>query len=148
MLHRKTLRFYSATLLILLVSAAPTLSCAQRQALSEHTRTIYVMGAVKKPGLYVIQDRERVTILKALEISGGLTETADKTRSQIIRHENGSTSFIKVNLTKVVRGKSLDMELVAGDTLFVPDKRFHLYDSPFYDSPPQEINPNNSAFGS
>ena len=143
MLHRKTSWFYSTTLLILLVSAAPALFWVQYQAHSKHKRTVFVLGAVKKPRGYVIHYGERITILKALEISGGLTETAAKGRSQIIRHENGSTSFIEVNLREVFLGKALDMELVAGDILFVPDTRER---SHVYDSPPQEINPNTSAF--
>ena len=146
MLHRKTSRFYLATLLILLVTMAPANSWAQRQALSEQKRIVYVVGAVKKPGGYVIQEGERFTILKALKISDGLTETADKSHSRIIRRTNRSTSTIDIDvkLTEVLRGKSLDMQLVAGDILFVPDTRKPLhqrYPGPFYDSPPQEINP-------
>ena len=128
-----------AALTLLLLAAACTVGHAPK--------SFYICGAVRKPGRYTIKPWERVTILKALEISGGLREMADGEHCQIIRRENGSMTYIDVNLTELFGDKSLDVELLAGDTLFVPDLRNPL--NPFlphhYDTPPQGILPRTSA---
>ena len=138
MLYRRTLPFASMTLVVLLVLAAAALFWVQSQALSKRERAFYMAGAVRKPGRYVIPYGERATILKALEISGGLTETGVRSYAQIIRYEHGSRSIIEVNLSEVFRGKFRPVQLVSGDILLVTEigKNLNLYDSP-----PREIKP-------
>ena len=83
---------------------------------------VYVVGAVKKAGGFVLEDRERVTVLQALALAQGLEGTAAKGSARIIRRgEGGSKTEIPVNLGKILKGQSSDMELAANDILFVPD---------------------------
>jgi polysaccharide export outer membrane protein len=106
-------------------------------------RHIYVAGAVKKPGGYSLPKGQTITILKALELSGGLTETAAKGSARVIRHDkSGSISEIPVDLNKVVRGAAGKVELTSGDILFVPDttKRKRKYTQPYYDPPVPTLN--------
>jgi polysaccharide export outer membrane protein len=82
---------------------------------------VYVVGEVRKPGGFVLQDQEKLTVLQALALAEGLTGTAAR-RSAIIIHrsEDGSRREVPVNLGKVLKGKSQDLELAANDILFVP----------------------------
>jgi len=83
---------------------------------------VYVVGAVKKAGGFVLEDRERVTVLQALALAEGLEGTAARGSARIIRRgEGGSKTEIPVNLGKILKGQSNDMELAANDILFVPD---------------------------
>lgn len=83
---------------------------------------VYVVGEVRKPGGFVLEDRESLTILQALAMAEGLNSTSAKHAARIIRKsEDGSMVEIPVNLGKVFKGKSPDMELIANDILFVPD---------------------------
>jgi polysaccharide export outer membrane protein len=82
---------------------------------------VYVTGDVRKPGGFVLDDRETVTVLQAVALAEGLNGTAAKSRARIIRRsEDGSRTEIKVDLEKVLKGKSQDVELAANDILFVP----------------------------
>ena len=83
---------------------------------------IYVIGAVGKPGGFVMEDRERVSVLQALSMAGGATTFAKKSGARIVRQgENGSRQEIPVDLGKVVKGTGEDVEMSANDILIVPD---------------------------
>jgi polysaccharide export outer membrane protein len=83
---------------------------------------IYVIGAVKKPGGFIMEDRERVTVLQALSMAEGASQFAKKSAARIVRQgENGSRQEIPVDLGKVVKGTGEDVEMAANDILVVPD---------------------------
>lgn len=82
---------------------------------------VYVVGDVKRPGGFVLADRENLTVLQALALAEGLNGTASKRQARIIRRSaDGSRTEIPVDLTRVLNGKSQDLELAANDVLFVP----------------------------
>jgi polysaccharide export outer membrane protein len=85
---------------------------------------IYVVGAVQKPGGYLIQnDFEQMTMLKMLSLAGGTTNTA-KSKNAVILRKNvntGKRDHVPVDLNKVMKLKTQDVKLQANDILFVPD---------------------------
>ena len=85
---------------------------------------VYVTGAVKLPGGFVLEDRPTMTVLQAIAMAQGFTPTAARKSARIIRtEEDGSKTEIPVDLTKVIRGKAPDTTLAANDILFVPDSK-------------------------
>ena len=88
-----------------------------------HAGIVYALGAVGKPGGFVlINDRAQMTTLKLLALSGGLTRTAKKDRAVIIRKDNqGQQHEVPVDLKKVLEFQSEDVQLQPSDILFVPD---------------------------
>jgi polysaccharide export outer membrane protein len=83
---------------------------------------IYVVGAVKRPGGYIMEDRERVTVLQALALAEGAGPFAKKSAAKIVRQgENGSRQEIPVDLGKVMKGTGEDVEMAENDILVVPD---------------------------
>lgn len=82
---------------------------------------VYVVGAVRSSGGFVLTDRANVTVLQALAMAGGLDTTAAKKSARIIRRRpDGSRTEIPVDLRRVLNGKSEDLDLAANDILFVP----------------------------
>lgn len=82
---------------------------------------VYVMGDVQKPGGFVLEDRENLTILQALALAEGVLNTAAKGQARIIRKTaDGAKTEIPVDLKKVLAGKAPDLTLAANDILFVP----------------------------
>jgi polysaccharide export outer membrane protein len=82
---------------------------------------IYVVGEVKKAGGFVLEDRERVTVLQALALAEGLYGNPSKKNAKIIRPAaDGSRKELRINLGKIMRGKAPDIEMAANDILFVP----------------------------
>jgi polysaccharide export outer membrane protein len=85
---------------------------------------IYVVGAVQKPGGFLLQnDLDRMTMLKMLSLAGGPTNSAKTNRTVILRKnpDTGQRDQVPVDLGKVLRLKSADVQLQANDILFVPD---------------------------
>jgi polysaccharide export outer membrane protein len=84
---------------------------------------VYVVGAVKKPGSFALNERESVSVLQALSMAEGLGSTPKAQDSKILRTVPGSgeREEIPVDLKKILAGKGEDQALRANDILFVPD---------------------------
>jgi polysaccharide export outer membrane protein len=88
-----------------------------------HAGIVYVLGAVGKPGGFVLaNDRAQMTTLKMLALAGGLNRTAKSDHAVIIRRDRqGQQHEQTVDLKKVVQRKAEDVRLEASDILYVPD---------------------------
>jgi polysaccharide biosynthesis/export protein len=85
---------------------------------------IYVVGAVQRPGGFLLQnDLDHMTMLKMLSLAGGTTNTAKAGKTVILRKnlDTGKRDEIPVDLKKIMNLKSQDIQLEANDILFVPD---------------------------
>lgn len=83
---------------------------------------IYAIGAVKKPGGYVMNENETLTTLQVLALAEGLGQAAATSDGKILRALPGSNnrSEIPVDLKRILTGKLPDIPLKADDILFVP----------------------------
>jgi polysaccharide export outer membrane protein len=84
--------------------------------------TIYVIGQVKKAGGFVLNDREKVTVLQALAMAGDLDSTARPQEAKILRRvpDGSSRAEIAVDLRSIREGKAQDVPMQSDDILFVP----------------------------
>lgn len=85
---------------------------------------IYVIGAVQKPGGFVLQnDREQLTALKALALAGGSRGSAKLHQAVILRKnaDTGQRQEVAVDLSLIMARKTEDIRLLPSDILFVPD---------------------------
>ena len=87
-----------------------------------HAGIVYVLGAVSRPGGFVVtNDRAQLSTLKALALAGGLTPTARKNQAVIIRKDAaGQQQQVIVDLGKVLKRETEDVKLQASDVLYVP----------------------------
>jgi polysaccharide export outer membrane protein len=86
-------------------------------------RMVYVIGEVRKPGGYVLREKESVSVLHVLSLAEGLTRTAGPGNARVLRPNpaGGQRHEIAVNLGKVLDGKAADVPLEPDDILFVPN---------------------------
>jgi polysaccharide export outer membrane protein len=87
--------------------------------------TFYVLGEVKKPGAYQLD--QTTTAIQGVAMAGGFTDRAAPNRTKIIRtHVDGRQETIVIDLNEVVkRGrKDKDLPLLANDILVVPESFF------------------------
>ena len=86
---------------------------------------IYVIGAVKKTGGFVLGDNESISILQALSLADGLDKMASPKDAKILRLSPGSATRteIPVDVKKIFDGKTNDVPLGAEDILFVPNSK-------------------------
>ena len=79
---------------------------------SDPTR-IFVTGQVRTPGAYSIT--ENTSVLQAVALAGGVTESAAINRLRIVRIVDGKQKTLNVKITDIVQ---------PGDTLVVPERYF------------------------
>ena len=92
----------------------------------QRAELIYVMGAVGRPGGYVLSDtRQHVTVLKALAMAGDVTNVGKRGRILLLRRDpttqGEKRQEIPINYTGMVKGKIADIRMVPDDILFVPE---------------------------
>lgn len=93
----------------------PQVSIRVQQAFGDQ---LTVEGAVGSPGMYPARDG--MTLLRAIAISGGLTETADKRRVVIFRQIDGKRKAGAFDLQAIRSGAQPD-PVVYGNDLIVVD---------------------------
>jgi polysaccharide biosynthesis/export protein len=83
---------------------------------------IYVIGDVKKAGGFVLGEHQSMSVLQALSMAEGLSNTADSKHAKILRlnREADQREEIAVNVHSIFAGKSGDVALRENDILFVP----------------------------
>jgi polysaccharide export outer membrane protein len=84
---------------------------------------IYVIGAVRKPGGFVLSDRESLTTLQLMSLAEGFDRFAAPRRARLLRAVNKSaTSRVEtpLDLKRIVDGNDHDIELRANDVLIIP----------------------------
>jgi polysaccharide export outer membrane protein len=82
---------------------------------------VYVLGAVNRPGGFVMQEEGTLSVLQAISLASGTTVLAStKTVYLLRRNPDGSVVYVALPLKKMTRGKSSDVQLHATDILYVP----------------------------
>jgi polysaccharide export outer membrane protein len=84
---------------------------------------VYVVGEVNKPGGFVLQNNESISVLQALALAQGTTHTSAISQARIIRTDSatGKQLEIPANLGKIFSGKKPDVRLYPSDIVFVPN---------------------------
>jgi polysaccharide export outer membrane protein len=88
-----------------------------------HAGIVYVLGAVTKPGGFVLaNDREQFSTLKILALAGGYTNTAKTDHAVIIRKDaQGKQHEVALDLKKIQNRQAEDLQLQPSDILYVPN---------------------------
>jgi polysaccharide export outer membrane protein len=88
--------------------------------LESHSKKVYLLGKVTKPGEYELQ--KEMTVLQAISLAGGFTEWADTSAVRLIRKINGQQRTFRIDYDAIVSGKdvSQNVQLEPDDTIFVP----------------------------
>ena len=84
---------------------------------------VYVMGQVRRPGGFVLRQRESLSALQALSMAEGLDRAASPQNARILRTvaDSQQRTEIYVDLRKILMGKSGDVPLMPNDVLFIPN---------------------------
>jgi len=80
---------------------------------------VYVLGEVMKPGMVQFRGSQRPTLLQALAEAGGPTDRASKT--VLVKRGSDTKSL---NYVKIVDGRTADVVLQDGDTIFLKGSFF------------------------
>jgi polysaccharide biosynthesis/export protein len=86
---------------------------------------IYVIGAVKRAGGFVLSEREHISVLQALSMAEGLDRLAAPGSARILRPSGQGVERkeIPVDVTKILSGQTSDVPILANDILFIPNSK-------------------------
>lgn len=82
---------------------------------------VYVLGAVNRPGGYVMQEEGTLNVLQAIALANGTAIAANTGTLHLLRrNDQGTVVDIPLSYKKLVRGQTSDVQLQARDVLYVP----------------------------
>ncbi len=84
---------------------------------------VYVLGEVNKPGGYALNSSGGVTVLQVVSAAGGPTRLAAISGAKMVRRTPTGLKEIPVPLKELLRAKVGDIQVQAGDVLYIPSSR-------------------------
>ena len=81
---------------------------------------IYIIGDVTRPGGILVDNNERLSLIEALALAGGMNKTAALSQTRLIRKLPTGRAEIDLDLKHVLYGKQADILVSDGDILYVP----------------------------
>lgn len=81
---------------------------------------VYVVGDVNRPSGFLMDNGGKLSVLQAIALAGGTTNTAKLSGARIIRKSPQGVTEVPVSLKKILQAKTGDVALQADDILFVP----------------------------
>ncbi len=86
---------------------------------------VFVLGAVNRPGGYIMQESGSLTILQAVALAGGTSYIASTRKIYVMQKErDGVVAEVELPYNRIVRGKTPDVQLHPEDILFIPTNKF------------------------
>ena len=86
------------------------------------SKRISVVGAVANPGAFPLEPG--MTVVQAISMAGGFSSLADRDGTMVTRRVGDETVRYRVPVERVTRGQAQDIEVAAGDIIFVPERLF------------------------
>lgn len=82
---------------------------------------VYVLGAVTRPGGYIMQEDGKLNVAQAIALAQGATRDAKTGSTRVVRQNtDGSTLEFPVDYTAVSDGKQAPLQLQAQDIIYIP----------------------------
>lgn len=86
------------------------------------SKRVSVVGAVTNPGTFPLQPG--MTVVQAISMAGGFSSLADRNATMVTRRVGSETVRYRVPVRRVTSGEAKDIEVAAGDIIFVPERLF------------------------
>jgi polysaccharide export outer membrane protein len=86
------------------------------------SKRISVVGAVANPGTFPLEPG--MTVVQAISMAGGFSSLANRDGTIVTRRVGEATVRYRVPVDRVAKGQAEDIEVAAGDIIFVPERLF------------------------
>ena len=86
------------------------------------SKRVSVVGAVSNPGAFPLEPG--MTVVQAISMAGGFSSLANRDGTVVTRRVGEETVRYRVPVERVTRGQAKDVEVAAGDIIFVPERLF------------------------
>ena len=81
---------------------------------------VYVLGDVRRPGGYPMENESRMTVLQAIALAAGVNRTANEKQARVIHNVNGEYDEEPLPLKKIEKGEAPDELLQPNDVIYIP----------------------------
>jgi len=81
---------------------------------------VYVVGDVRQPGGFVMENDKNLTVLQALALAQGLGPNPALNSAKVIRKTLDGPKDVPLPLKKILAAKAPDLQLLPDDILFIP----------------------------
>ena len=81
---------------------------------------VYIIGDVLRPGGILVDNNERLSIIEALSLAGGMNKTAALSQTKLVRKLPAGREEVDLDLKHILLGKQADVLVSDGDILYVP----------------------------
>lgn len=88
---------------------------------------IYVLGDVGRPGGFLVEHNDRLSVLQALALAQGANQTASLSSTRLVRKTESGRIEIDLDLKKILSGNGSDLLMADGDILYVPLSNTKVY---------------------
>ncbi|MEM7154197.1 MAG: polysaccharide biosynthesis/export family protein [Myxococcota bacterium] len=89
------------------------------RVLERQNREVSVLGQVNEPGSYPF--KERLTLVQAISLAGGLNPLAQAKKVQLTRDTAEGRQTYVIDVRQILESKQADLPLLPGDIVFVPE---------------------------
>lgn len=84
---------------------------------------VFVVGNVRKPGVFSLRDSGEATVLQMVALAEGLTSYSANRAYIYRRAPDGARSEVPVELDSILKRRSADVAVLADDILYIPDNK-------------------------
>lgn len=84
---------------------------------------IYVVGEVLAPSGFLMDERDRYTVMKAVAMAHGTTRFAKPSEARIVRRTSAGQEEVPVPLDKILVSQAPDITMQSNDILFIPSSK-------------------------
>lgn len=89
------------------------------RVMERQNREVSVLGQVNEPGSYPF--KERLTLVQAISLAGGLNPLAQAKKVQLTRETADGRQTYVIDVRQILESKQADLPLLPGDIVFVPE---------------------------
>lgn len=86
------------------------------------SKRVSVVGAVANPGTFPLEPG--MTVVQAISMAGGFSSLANRDGTVVTRRVGEDIIRYRVPLDKVTKGQAEDIQVAAGDIIYVPERLF------------------------
>lgn len=87
---------------------------------------VYVVGDVTRPGGFILDSDQKLTVMKALALAEGTKPTASLKGARLVRMTEKGREEISIDLKKIYQAKAADLELQDQDIVYIPVSASHM----------------------
>jgi len=88
---------------------------------------VYILGDVGRPGGFLVEHNDRLSVLEALALAQGTNQTASLGSTRLMRKTDEGRLEIDLDLKKILKGEGSDLLMADGDILYVPISNKKVY---------------------